>query len=61
MEISTSIAFLKCCIDNIFRIIFKLNQSGGIVLVGVVPLKTATMNGAEELSFQNNSPQGPFN
>jgi hypothetical protein len=31
-----------------------------VVLVGVVPLKQATINGAPGFSLQNNPPQGPF-
>lgn len=63
MEIGTSISFLKCGVDDVLRVIFLVSGLGmeRILLVGVVPLKTATMNGAVGSSLQNKPPHGPYN
>jgi hypothetical protein len=60
VEISTSITFFECGINNEIGIIYHVSlKTEENILVGVVPLKTATMNGAFAFSFQNKPPQGP--
>jgi hypothetical protein len=60
IEICTSITFLERGIDYEFGIIYHVRfKTEEDILVGLVPLKTATMNGAFAFSFQNKPPQGP--